>query len=369
MKLFNVFNRFDSKFVFFICLFTSLFSFYSAQLFDVINKENANKNEIYNKHKDSSLFDNINFNQISEKAKKIKSEESSIFSELNANKKIIENVHKNVVPNNIHDSQHNPHNANINKLKSHTIASNNSKRDSIISKPVDLKNKASVLIKMNSKLNKQINKKRKLNKKHKKIGKEIVSFIQKNEKNVNEMNKKIENKNEFIANKIKNKELEIKKLFENTKNKFKILKSSLSKINLKMKKYEENNSHPSTNMNNLKENMELNSFKINKKLDVDGEANIDKTMFTHSIELGGLKIDSENLTFYNRNLQFIFGNEVVNLEKILKNIQLIENLNKKCGSDLSKCKIMKKDVIIENTKKQEKILKDLKTIRLEMENM
>jgi hypothetical protein len=44
---------------------------------------------------------------------------------------------------------------------------------------------------------------------------------------------------------------------------------------------------------------------------------------------------------------------------------LLEEVENKCGEDFSNCKIISKEEILEQKRKQEKILHDLKTLRMQ----
>jgi len=106
----------------------------------------------------------------------------------------------------------------------------------------------------------------------------------------------------------------------------------------------------------------LKDLKVKNRLNVDGIAFINKVN-AKSIDLGNIKLDSNQITFLDENSKIVIGNEVTSIGSIVKNMGALNRLINKCGENFEKCKPISEDLIREQTSKQIEILENLKKLR------
>lgn len=230
----------------------------------------------------------------------------------------------------------------------------------------ELKSKVTMLMEINSKLSKKVKKNQKLKKQHKRISSDIVSFIQKNEGVVNNKKNEISKTKSQVEIKLSEKEKELKALYDKATSNFSQLQTRLEQLKSKLNSIKQTEANKEEDM---KGKMELKNFEVKKRLDVDGSGMVNQNIVTKGIVLDSLKMDSDNVTFYNDNTKFIIGTEIINMKDIFKNYLLLEKLNKKCGIDMNQCKILSKEDLMASGKKQEKVLENLQMLNEEAEKI
>jgi hypothetical protein len=229
-----------------------------------------------------------------------------------------------------------------------------------------LKKDMSNLLEVNSKLKRRYDLTEKLQKKDDEFTSNIVSFIQKNEMKVKNLKNEIKHSKNEISSKLTEKEEELSRMYSSANESFKSLQKQLKEVE---ERITEIKSEEKTKFKEMKNKLDLDHLTVEKKLDVDGNAFVENTVSTNQVDLGNIKISSSDLVFYNENTKFIIGNEVISLRELVENMNVLSELENKCGEDLTKCKIVSKEEVARQQKKQEKILKDLKSLRAETEKI
>lgn len=334
----------------------------SKQLFDMVSKEIENtkptaksSSSIFENvapHKDtkSNLFDSLNFNQVSEK-KVVKKEAKSLFGSVSTaqnqnsastekvqNKKIIKVGSKPTMkPNQTYNDLEHKNEA---ELK-------------------DLKKKVNSLLEMNSKLLRRLKVQNRENSKKKKFKRNVVSFIQKYDKDVNNLKQNIESSKNLVEDKLTAKDQEFKKLYESTSKNFEELQDEVQNVHHKLNQLQVKEKK---HIDKLRSNLVLKDLSIDKKLEVDGIAFLNKVN-AQSIDLGNIKLDSNGLTFKNDNTKLILGNEVFTIGQLVTNMSNFKKLIEKCGENFENCKPVSQEIFRDQAAKQEAILESLKRLR------
>jgi hypothetical protein len=230
----------------------------------------------------------------------------------------------------------------------------------------ELRYKTAVLIELNSKLTKKINNKRKLNRRNKRLSNDIVSFIQENEGPVSEIKNKMENKKNSLESELSDKESHFKSLYQQANTNFAALQNKLGDLG---KLFEAVKTNEKASFDGIKDKLNVSEMKIKDKLDVEHNVNVEGNVFSKNIDLGSFRGDGNSLIFENENTKLIIGNRIIHSQDLLRNLQLIQKFNNKCGNDLSHCKILSRDDLVKRAMKQGKMLEDLKGLRLQLERL
>lgn len=337
----------------------------SSSLFDIEEKKD-NRRPSKKPQQQSSLFDDIN----TEERKPVKKELPHIKNQQKINSvKQVNNKNQNT----------NKNNNSINKLKA---PQQEAKPNSIkISTPIPVKNsvpqnnhseievlkgKLSQLLKINIQLNDQLLKNQKIHKKDVKISNNIVNFMEKNSNSLKVLKNEIQYQKSAVKNELTGKALLLNNLDENINKNFEQLYEKIQIVQGKIKSIK---AQQKNKLEELKTRMGLETLKIKNKLNVEGHAYINGKISTNSLDMGSLKIDSENVILNNENTKLILGNEVIGIKELAKNLELILSIQHKCGEDLARCKFISAEEVKGSQRKQERILREIQTLRKETEQI
>jgi hypothetical protein len=334
-------------------------NYVSSQLFSVINKKEHNnhkslfetidfKNKIQSNAK-KNIFDFVNFNQIKEKKfnTNIKSNSNTTLKSLfdaDSLNKLFPNSNKQPTPLTTHSPER--------SLKPDYIQIKTLKQ---------LKEKFAVLMEINSSLKSKISDTKALNKKHETFESNILNSIHKNELNINRYNTDLEAKIGLLKVKLSDKEENLVNLQHSINMKYEKLKNKFEKLKQNLNHTKQTHER---NIKQIEENLSLKEFKVWKKIDVDNTIKAEQ-ISAKSLEVGGFKIEYDKILFYNNNAKFVIGTEIIDLKDLLKSLASFNKIENKCGNELSKCKVLTKEEIDFNNKKQEEMLNDIIYLRKE----
>lgn len=348
--------------------------------FNQVSEEIKHKNNNYNKISNSKASNQINsslFSVLSDKNKEKNTlNENSIFiisnKKFNTKKsKIKINNHKSkstsVVPGSpVHKNISGINNINTSNNKNSEIIQAQQNNNIISNEIKQLRYKTAILMELNSKLKSKIIKKKNLKRRKKKVRRNIVSFIQKNDERVTKIKTNIENKQISIKSKLSNKETQFNTIYQEANQNFSSLQAKLGDLS-KLIEIIMNDEY--SHLSTFKQNLNLNNMKVKEKLDVDQNVVVDGKVISKNIDLTSFRGDEKNLKFENPNTKLIIGNKIIHSSDLLKNLQLIQKFNYKCGDNLRQCKILTREDLIKRAMNQGKILEDLKGLRAQLEKL
>jgi hypothetical protein len=326
-----------------------------------------NNKNVSNKNKSTNQMSGSLFSAFTDKNKeKNELNEKSIFSsairKIGSKKSEI----KNVVPGAAVQKKTSNINNNISKNKDTVISQPQQKNNDLANEIKQLRYKTAILMELNSKLSKKVNKKRRLNRKNKRVSRNIVSFIQKHDGAVTKIKTKIENKQNSIKTELSNKEAQFNSLYQEANSNFSSLQAKLGDLS---KLFEGVMNKENSQLNSLNEKLNLNEMKIKDKLDVGHNVIVDGKVISKNIDLASFRGDGDSLIFENEKTKLIIGNKIIHSRDLLKNLQLIQKFNNKCGDDLKQCKILTREDLIKRAMNHGKILEDLKGLRAQLERL
>jgi hypothetical protein len=185
----------------------------------------------------------------------------------------------------------------------------------------------------------------------------IVSFIQKYDKDVNNLQDKLKtNKNE-IETTLNEKGKEFERLYNRANSKFDDIHKKVETVNRKLDHIK---NESLGKIKNLRENFKVSNLEVQEKLTA-AEANINK-LDTNEIDLPTFKVTKKEVEF-KKDAKFVFDGEFVTLSEIMKEAKLFEEFVKKCGNNFEKCKPVSDEVLQEQEKTQKVILDSLRDLR------
>jgi hypothetical protein len=222
-----------------------------------------------------------------------------------------------------------------------------------------LKSKINVLLQFNEKLMKKIEKISKS--KDKKTEEEVVSFIQKYDQDVHTLKQNIEINKNLVSEKVTRKEEEIKKLFDQTSTDFSKLQSTMGNIQEKVNKIK---SYGDKKISELKTNFSVKDLHVQDKLEVGG-ISVSKKITAKSIDLGGIKLDSNEIIFNDENAKIVVGSNVTTIGSIIKMGEKLDKMIEMCGENFERCRKISDSALEEQKKMQETILENLRELREE----
>jgi hypothetical protein len=354
----------------------SLFETVGLNFNQVSEKIKDKNNNIVSKNKNSNQINSSLFSAFSDKNKeKIELNNKSIFS--NSIKKMTiknsENKIKNDKTKYISLKLDNPIQKNISNIKNSNISNRKNfeiiqaqQNNNIANVIKQLRYKTAALIELNSKLSSKLNKKIRLNKMNKKVSRNIVSFIQKNDERVTKIKTKIENKQNLIKSNLSNKEIQFNTTYQEANQKFSILQGKLLDLS---KLFEEIMNKDHIHLSSIKDSLKLNNMRIKDKLDVDQNVFVDGKVISKNIDLASFRGDGKSLIFENPNTKLIIGNKIIHSKDLIKNLELIQKFNNKCGDNLKLCKILSREDLVKRAMNHGKVLEDLKGLRAQIERL
>jgi len=224
-----------------------------------------------------------------------------------------------------------------------------------------LKRDVASLLEMNQKLFKKMKKTDKVNKKKTKFKKNVVSFIEKYDKDVSNLKKNIESSKDFVENKIVQKNEEFQKLYDSTEKNFEQLQVQVKDVQSKINMLE---TEETKKLAELHSNFSIKDLNINNKLDVEGISFMNK-LSAKSLDIGNIKIDEHGINFSNENVKLIVGKEIITVGQLLNNLASFRKLINICGESFEKCKPVTDEILKDQAAKQHAILESLKKLRQE----
>jgi hypothetical protein len=224
-----------------------------------------------------------------------------------------------------------------------------------------LKRDVASLLEMNHKLLKKLKKTDEVNKKKRRFKKNVVSFIQKYDKDVSTLKKNIESSKDFVEHKIVQKNEEFQKLYESTEKNFEQLQVQVKDVQSKISQLE---TEETKKLAELHSNFSIKDLNINNKLDVEGISFMNK-LSAKSLDVGNIKIDTQGVNFSNENVKLIVGKEMITVGQLLNNLASFRKLINICGENFEKCKPVTDEILRDQAAKQQAILDSLKKLRQE----
>lgn len=363
------------------------------------NSQNKSQNKVNNNNKSSVRIqlNSKNNNQVnSQLQSRVETKNSNKFS-LNSNLRL-KNTSTNL-NNNLSKSQKKIRSKSLNKIKKYRLGNKKRKSKYKNSKNKKLKNKKSKnkstastrnksyikiggslnsesknelelkklkrdvasLLEMNQKLFKKMKKTDQVNKKKTKFKKNVVSFIEKYDKDVSNLKKNIESSKDFVENKIVQKNEEFQKLYDSTEKNFEQLQVQVKDVQSKINMLE---TEETKKLAELHSNFSIKDLNINNKLDVEGISFMNK-LSAKSLDIGNIKIDEHGINFSNENVKLIVGKQIITVGQLLNNLASFRKLINICGESFEKCKPVTDEILKDQAAKQHAILESLKKLRQE----
>lgn len=297
------------------------------------NKSKDNKNNSGSSSK--NLFDSINFNEVKEK--KVENENKNMSTNLSTNTSSSKNNSKNEA----------------------RLALKNKLKFKKYSKEIEkLKNQIHDLMGMNEKLTKRVSKFE--SKKLQKIDDNVISFIENYDQKVDELKTKLKSNKKNIQKSITEKEQLFSDIFSEASQKFTEIKSNIKNLN---KQVDEITNNQSELEEKVRKGLEIDNLNVNNNLNIKGIL-YSKKLSANELDIDNIKINSSNIKI-EKDTQLQIGNDIFTFDGLIKNFDYISKLRDYCGDDFSACRLISKEDLIEQSIKQENILKNLKKLRIE----
>jgi hypothetical protein len=365
-----------------LIIFVSLLvlSLCTDQLFEVIEKEFSNKENIPEK----KLFDTYNFVQKDSVFNKIPKEEDrqpSIFEEISEEPKRVPpvKIEKNndkgetkfnaqKKTNECKEGECEGKNKKTSDCKERECHGKNKKEKSCKEGECEGKNKnarcenckevkameetITSLIEMNNKIMKRLKQLEKS-----KHPKEIVSFLQKHENEVNKLNNKLEKTNHNVKTEIEQKGEELRSFLNQSDSKYEELKNRLDSIDKEV-------THNTHNYANAIRKLEqdLNTVQTNTQILNARVANIDKIK-TNQVDLYGIKINGDTIAINNPNLKITYDGREISVQEIMEGYNSFQALQRLCGDNFERCHPIPEEEFKGEFEKQDMILDNLKKLK------
>ena len=224
-----------------------------------------------------------------------------------------------------------------------------------------LQEKVMKLMSLNKYLLSEMEKRKKMKNLEKEASADLVQLIQKSDNPINSMQKKVLKVQEIVKDKIQQKDSELQ-------NQQKILQKNLDLLVGKIQKVEKalkELSQDSALMNGeTKKNYETDQLQVEENIQNDGITYVNNVV-TEELDLGNLKLDVEKVLFNNPDSEIIVGSNILSLGEMVKNMDLMDKLNSRCGATMDKCIIYNEKVFEKQMANENRIIDGVKFLRKE----
>ncbi len=280
--------------------------------------------------------------------------------ELNNNKIDNSNYHNNnnrIPKNTKSGDSHNKRKQKENVITESTLSESKSEIDK-------LKTKVLNLIHMNGELMKELDKKRKYKQKSVELSDDLINLIETNQTPLVEFEEKLKTTKENSESKLEKKQKELNMVYSDVREN---LDKLVDKVETTRRLLDEFNEDEKLSNGELKKNFSTDSLSVLNNVEVEGQT-IANMINSESIDIGNIKIDLEKISIINPHYEIVVGSEVLSVKELIENMEILENLKKRCGENLENCVLNNEQNFKSDIERQNDIIEELTILRKKIKN-